>query len=160
MNIFFVDHDPTLAAKALCDKHVVKMILESAQLLCTTHHLHPLWDLPEYFYKKTHVNHPCAIWTRTTTVNYSWLAIHAYDLCEEYTYRYNKIHKSSSIIEWCLDNMPDVPVGLMTKPALAMPDEYKCDDPVKSYRDYYWHVKRNTIKMVWTKRGKPYWWKN
>ena len=165
MNIFYLDNDPTLAAQAQCDKHVVKMILESAQLLCTTHHYFDSDPRPEThkhikFYKKTHVNHPCSIWTRKSLANYNWLAQHALALCSEYTYRYNKQHKSYDIIVLCSLFYPtDIDVNMwLTEPALAMPDEYKSEDPVESYRRYYKECKRNTIQMRWTKREPPKWW--
>ena len=184
MNIFFLDKDPTLAAQAQCDKHVVKMILESAQLLCTTHHVTRLGEpgevgLPNKFYKPTHKNHPSSKWIREHNSNYDWLVLHAISLCDEYTYRYRKIHKSEEVIRWCFDNRCFIrswryqnkmfyPINdyqitkdfWITKPALAMPDEYKCDDPVESYRRYYTECKRNTIRMTWTKRNPPEWWNN
>jgi len=179
MNIFFLDKDPTLAAQSMCNKHVVKMILESAQLLCTTHHVTGQVELPERFYKPTHKNNPCTKWLREHDANYDWLVLHAISLCDEYTYRYGKIHKSEEIIRWCFNNIPHIrswrfknnmfyPANLyevhqnfwITTPALAMPDEYKCDDPVESYRRYYTEHKRYIIDMRWTKRNPPEWWPN
>lgn len=165
MNIFYLDEDPVLAAQAQCDKHVVKMILESAQLLCTAH-----WVLDTgapyttqvKFYKATHVNHPCSKWVRHSQCNYNWLVKHALALCEEYSYRYNRIHASLWTIAYC--SLNSIPVDNLaykpTTPALAMPDIYKTHDPIGSYRDYYWYDKRVNIKMVWTKRGPPSWWLN
>ena len=165
LNIFYLDNDPKLAAQAQCDKHVVKMILESAQLLCTTHHYFNSDPRPEQyshikFYKKTHVNHPVSIWSRTCLGNYNWLAQHALALCNEYEVRYDKTHKSKDIITLCALFYPHGidPWMSETKPALAMPDEYKCDDPVVAYRRYYTECKRNTIQMRWTKRNPPEWW--
>jgi hypothetical protein len=95
MNIFVLDNDTRLAALYHCDKHVVKMILETAQLLCTAHRE---LDGDERaarlsFYRATHKNHPCAKWARETRANYLWL----YDLLKwllhEYTFRYSKVHK-------------------------------------------------------------------
>lgn len=158
MNIFYLDHDSKLASQAMCNKHVVKQVLESAQLLCTSHHVCCDTELPDFLYKKTHINHPCTKWVRECSANYAWLAYHAISLCQEYTYRYGKIHKSQPIIEWCLDNFPDVPIGFGTPPAQAMPDEYKDSDPVKAYRNYYTQHKRFVMDMKWTKRNPPYWW--
>jgi hypothetical protein len=162
MNIFYLDKDPALAVQYMCDKHVVKMILESAQLLCTTH-----WILGTNIesiniakiYKPTHKNHPCSIWVRTCCANYNWLMRHALALLEEYSYRYKKTHASHSTIKYCVDNIPNFKneITTMTKPALAMPDQYKCVDPVESYRNYYWFDKRINIKMTWTKRETPWW---
>ncbi len=161
MNIFYVDYDARLAARALCDKHVVKMILESAQLLCTAHHVIPRWkdELPEKFYKATHKNPPCAIWTREYLGNYCWLALHAIYLCEEYTYRYNKKHATEDLIWWCAEHTAYEkydPNGI--DPPQCMPDEYKMEDTVEAYRRYYNECKRNTIQMKWTRRNPPKWW--
>lgn len=61
MNIFYLDKDPKLCAQYHCDKHVVKMILESAQLLCTAVNEAAGKEVAPY--KSTHVNHPCSIWS-------------------------------------------------------------------------------------------------
>ena len=107
MNIFYLSECPVESAQSQCDKHVVKMILESAQMLCTAHHACPTdAQRPEKFYKQAHLNHPSTIWVRTTTENYEWMVIHALALCEEYTHRYGKIHASQALIEWCADNVP------------------------------------------------------
>ena len=95
MNIFVLDESPVVSAKYACDKHVVKMILESAQMLCS---VQPEGTAP---YKRTHYNHPCTKWVRESSRNYEWLLIHAYALCDEYTRRYDKVHKTQAVIEWC-----------------------------------------------------------
>lgn len=158
MNIFYLDSDPVKAAKYHVDKHNIKMILESAQLLCTAHHLCPKYKLPEKFYKKTHVNHPCSIWVRESSDNYRWLCEHAIALCDEYTYRYDKTHASRVVIEWCQKHIPDLPDIGTTPVKLAMPDEYKTSDPVESYRNYYFYDKRKNIQCKWTRRTPPNWW--
>ena len=98
MNIFVVHQDPKTSAQQLCDKHVVKMILESAQMLCSAY---PNGDAP---YKRAFYNHPCTIWARESQENYEWLLDHAYAMCQEYTRRYSKVHKSIHAIEWCGKN--------------------------------------------------------
>ena len=95
MNIFVVNDDPKVAAQNLCDKHVVKMILESAQMLCSA------FKNGEAPYKRSYYNHPCTKWARESQVNYEWLLTHAYELCEEYLLRYGKIHKPLDAIDWC-----------------------------------------------------------
>jgi hypothetical protein len=167
LNIFYVDSDPLLAAQALCNKHVVKQILESAQILCTVHRYYNSDPRPSMyenvkFYKSTHVHHPVIRWCQENLANYNWLAQHATDLCKEYTYRYNKKHQSQNIITLCGLFYPlGIKIGVpQTKPALAMPNEYKDEDPVKAYRRYYTEYKRNTIQMKWTKRNPPEWWNN
>lgn len=156
MNIFVLDQDPRVCAVYHNDKHVVKMILESAQLLCGVHHVTESYlHIP---YKLSHKNHPCSIWARECIENYIWLCDLGMALCREYTHRYNKTHKSQAVIEWCYDNLPDLPeLGDITPFALAMPDECKTDDPVESYRKYYMMHKQNIAK--WKMRNIPNWYK-
>lgn len=155
MNIFYVDSDPVVSAQSLNNKHVVKMILESAQLLCT---VYKNGTAP---YKITHFKHPSGIWTRKTKANYEWLLTHALAMCDEYTYRYGKVHKSRSVIEWCRDNIsqaqfdsPEID-GLTPMPQ-CMPDQYKVPgDSVAAYRKYYLGDKAKFSK--WTRRDPPEW---
>ena len=130
------------------------MILETAQLLCGVH-----WVLGgEAPYKLSHKNHPCAIWTRECIENYIWLCDLGLELCEEYTYRYDKRHKSQDIIEWCLMNQPNLRYnGDITEFALAMPDECKVGNAVESYRAYY--IAEKSGFAVWKKREVPEWFK-
>mgnify|MGYP003653351786 FL=1 len=156
MNIFYLHKSPTISAQYMCDKHVVKMILESAQLLCTAHHTCPTnAERPEKFYKKTHVNHPSAIWARTSKDNYLWLAAHANALLSEYTHRYEKQHASTSVIDWCSANIPNIPDLGFTDMPQCMPDEYKTDDPVIAYRNYYNQAKSHLHN--WKNRSVPLW---
>mgnify|MGYP000607032860 CR=1 FL=1 len=108
MNIFFLDDDIKKCAQYHCDKHVVKMILETAQLLCGVHHMiDQVTD--QVPYKLSHKNHPCSIWSRESLSNYLYLCELGLELCYEYTYRYGKKHKSQSVIEWCIVNNPFSP---------------------------------------------------
>ena len=91
MNIFAVDQDPKISAQQLCDKHVVKMILESAQMLCA------VYDNGTAPYKRAFYNHPCTIWARETEQNYEWLLNHAYAMCQEYTRRDGKVTSPSTL---------------------------------------------------------------
>ena len=152
MNIFFLDWDPQKAAGFHADRHVVKMTLESAQLLCSAH-----WATGGTApYKPTHKNHPCAIWVRESLSNYQWLARLGLYLCEEYEKRFGKIHKSKEIIQWCSEHFPDIPEHGLTPPVLAMPDDFKvADDPVQSYRNYYIQGKRHLAK--WKSGRIPVW---
>jgi hypothetical protein len=149
MNIFFLDFDVKKCAEYHCDKHVVKMILETAQLLCSAHHVTG-GSAP---YKLSHKNHPCSIWTRKSLSNY--LCELGLELSKEYTYRYGKRHKSQDVIEWCLINKPNIPDIGFTEPAMAMPDEYKVKSVVESYRNYYMGAKSGFA--VWKNREKPFW---
>lgn len=156
MNIFVLDENPQVAAKMHNDKHVVKMILESAQLLCGVHHMSNQSSTVEAPYKLSHKNHPCSIWARECTENYIWLCDLGLSLCEEYTYRYGKRHKSQDVIEWCLVNKPSLKDnGDITPFALAMPDECKTKTAVESYRLYYLTHKRDI--STWKERKKPEW---
>jgi hypothetical protein len=154
MNIFVLDYDTKLCAKMHCDKHCVKMILETAQLLCGVHHMvESKLDIP---YKLSHKNHPCSIWARECIENYVWLCDLGIELCKEYTHRYGKRHKSQEIIEWCIINHPNIEgKGDLTEFRLAMPDECKIGDAVESYREYYNVFKKGFAK--WKNRDIPYW---
>ena len=154
MNIFFLDENPTLSAKYHVDKHVVKMILETAQLLCGVHHTtDQVTD--QVPYKLSHKNHPCAIWARESLSNYLYLCELGLELGKEYTYRYGKRHKSIEVIEWCIINKPNIPDIGFTTPAMAMPDEFKVDSVVESYRNYYMGAKISLAS--WKNREKPFW---
>lgn len=85
MNIFVLDYNPQVAAEYHCDKHVVKMILESAQILCAVHHKNGNSDVP---YKLTHANHPCIIWAGESKQNYLWVTELAEALNDEYIFRF------------------------------------------------------------------------
>ena len=151
MNIFAVDTDPKIAAQQLCDKHVVKMILESAQMLCS---VFPNGDAP---YRRAFYNHPCTKWARESAENYEWLLDHAYSMCQEYTRRYGKVHKSLDAISWCGSNYHklNIPRKGLTKFAQAMPEQYKNSCGVTAYRSYYNGEKAYFAK--WSKRETPSW---
>lgn len=157
MNRFTLDPDPVVAAAYHCDKHVVKMILEEAQMLCTAHRLHGdvTPDLDAALYRATHQNHPCTIWARATRDNYLWGYRLLVALCDEYTHRYGKVHATARL----LPILATVPIGI-TDTGLhpfpqAMPDECKTDDAVEAYRQYYIAYKSNFAR--WTKREVPSW---
>jgi hypothetical protein len=152
MNIFVLDLEPKKCAEYHMDKHAVKMILESVQLLCGVH-----WVTgSEAPYKLSHKNHPCSIWVRECYENYVWLCDLGMELCKEYSHRYGKRHKSQDIIEWCIVNKPNIRNnGDITPFALAMPDECKIGDTVESYRTYY--IKEKYKIATWKNREIPYW---
>jgi len=154
MNIFFLDFDTKKCATYHCDKHVVKMILETAQLLCGVHHVTPQAN-EQVPYKLSHKNHPCAIWSRESLSNYLYLCDLGLELCREYTYRYGKRHKSQEVIEWCIMNKPNIPDNGFTEPPRAMPDEYKVDSVIDSYRNYYIGAKSGFT--TWRNRDTPKW---
>ncbi len=176
MNIFFVNSDPIVAAQSLVDRHCVKMILESAQLLSTAHRYldgfeilgksktgrnAKRWILDDsrenVLYQATHINHPSAIWSRNSIENYNWLVEHFFALGDEYTYRYGKTHKCFGELSSILKSTPNklTKNGVTTMPC-AMPSEYIIsEDPIVNYRNYYMNGKKNLHK--WTKRFPPIW---
>ena len=152
MNIFVLDSNIKSAAEYHADKHVVKMILETAQIMSVAVRDSGI----DAGYKVTHYNHPCTKWARASLSNFRWLYDLAFWLNIEYRYRFNHRvnHKSFDVI----DNLPEPnieDIGL-TPFALAMPDDYKVEgDPVQSYRNYYLATKQHLFK--WSKRDVPYW---
>lgn len=184
MNIFYLSTNPTQAAQWMVDKHVVKMILESAQLLSTAHRIldgdqiqlevnvpqddgtfktrrKKWWYLAdgreEVLYAATHINHPSAVWCRQSVENYNWLVDHFFALMNEYTYRYNKKHKCSGDLSYMLQSPPK---GLqkwdMTPMPSCMDEQYIISsDPVVNYINYY--KKGKTHLHKWTKREQPEW---
>jgi hypothetical protein len=176
MNIFAVDHCPDISAMSLVDKHVVKMILESAQLLCTAHRMLDgtpyidktktgrnvkRWRLSDpqddmLLYSATHINHPSAVWCRQTTGNYDWLYRHFQALCMEYNYRYGKYHKCMEMWDHLSMRPRNLTDGPLQPFAVAMDKQYIISqDPVENYRNYYRVGKAKLHK--WTKRGAPTW---
>ena len=155
MNIFILDKNKRKSAQYHVDKHIVKMPLETAQLLCTARHYFN--ESPDSIpYRNTHTNHPCSVWVRQTRSNYIWLCLMGIELCAEYTYRYNKRHKCQDVINDCIDNIPSgMQSGNITTFVQAMDDQYKTDDPVLSYRNYYNQAKSHLHS--WKNRPTPKW---
>lgn len=176
MNIFYLDTDPKTCAEMHCDKHVVKMIIEYAQLMSTAHRV---LDGEEYYdktangskirrwrmdndymenglMKASHVNHPSNVWVRQSRQNYMWLNRMWNYLLLEYTHRYGKRHACADRMDvlyaWP-ENIPDVP---FTPPTPAMPDECKIvDDSLASYQKYY--IDKKITFAKWTNRNVPEW---
>lgn len=153
MNIFVLDDTPEKSARCQIDKHVVKMPLESAQMLCSALHRHGIDDAP---YKATHQNHPCTVWAGDNVSNFLWLVRHGLALCFEYSSRYEKTHKCQPIIGWCAAQSYKLPDGSLTDHALAMPDAYKSHSAIESYRKYYMMEK---LHIATWKQNKPDWWR-
>ncbi len=143
MNIFYLDKDPVVAARVQYNKHVVKMILESAQMLCTAHHHYGSGDNVPY--KKAHYNHPSTIWARGNRSQYRWLYNHMIALGDEYTKRYGKTHLSITKCKQTLQFHPNgMPDGFFKEPPQCMPDEYKVEnDSVSAYWNYYEQEKQS-----------------
>lgn len=149
MNIFFLDTDPETAAVMQCDKHIVKMPLETAQMLCAVYHR---YGEPAP-YKLTHANHPSTRWAGDSAENYRWLWDHGMALCEEYTHRYGKVHACRKILEAVQFPPAGIPdIGFTVVPQ-AMPDQYKNVNPIQAYRNYYINEKHSIA--TWKNRQKP-----
>jgi hypothetical protein len=135
MNIFYLDREPVIAAKQHYNKHVVKMVLEAAQLLCTAHHVCGDGNVP---YKKTHVNHPSAVWVRSSKAHYMWCYAYMLALGDEYELRYGRRHLT---IEKCKDVLANIPYQIteeeISDPPQCMTDEYKMPNAIHGYRKYY-----------------------
>ena len=177
MNVFYLDNDPVKCAEMHCDKHVVKMVIEYAQLLSTAHRVLDgelyvdktannrqikRWKLPDeredYIYKACHVNHPSAIWTRASNNNYTWLNCLFNALCDEYTHRYGKVHETARKLRGELTRLPaNIELGFFKEPPQCMPYLCKMDKATDAYKRYYIREKADFAK--WTKREVPDWWK-
>lgn len=153
MNIFVLDYDLQKCAQYHNNRHICKMIIESAQMLSTVCRLTGL----DEGYKTTHINHPCNKWCRKSLSNWLWLRDLVIELNKEYRYRYNKnINHKSYDITMSL-SLPDIKDKGLTSFAQAMPDKYKNSDVVKAYRNYYIHEKSHIAQ--WKNREIPYWFK-
>ena len=163
-----------------CDKHICKMIIESGQMLSTAHRVldgtsyfgssmsglttvkrysHPDPEFDRLLYKVVHINHPSTVWTRENSANYNWHYRHFCALCDEFTYRYNKIHCTDNLLRGILSNLPvNISYAEETSKApLAMFDECKIsDDTVECYRTFYM-TKQDSFNVRWTKRTVPSW---
>jgi hypothetical protein len=171
MNIFVTDKDPYKAAKNLCDKHVSKMIVETAQMLANCFSLETLeaQDCPRSqkgnARKHSYSKHPCTIWAAKTKSNMIWLTRHGLAMSREKKFRTDKVHFSEQFIKWCMFNMhrSTVPAGPLTEFAVAISQDQKCRTHprfdtlsiVEKYREYYNHDKSRFAK--WTKREAPSW---
>jgi hypothetical protein len=176
MNIFYLHHDTAKCAEMHNDKHVVKMILEYAQLLSTTHRVldgtesvvltktnrkktrYVLSDEREHtLYLSTHTNHPSAIWVRQSYENYAWLYQLFVAVLKEYTYRYGKIHATARLLDALYMPPANIPKGVgFTEPTPAMPEEYRVkNNSIQSYINYYVGAKQHLAN--WKKRTIPSW---
>jgi hypothetical protein len=167
VNIFVLHENAREAARAQCDKHVPKMFLESLQLLCNA--------VPDDvrssgaglregrgLFRPTHQNHPCTLWVKRSGANWYWLLQHAQELCTEYTLRFGRIHASTEVLNFLglykhniRVALPE-PFGARTPFVRAMPEEYREEDPVNSYRWYYRCAK--TFAKYERGRAAPIWW--
>ena len=160
MNIFYLHKDPVIAAKVQYNKHVVKMILESAQMLCTAHHHYDEnTDVP---YKKAHYNHPSTKWTRQSIHHVDWLLNHGFEICSEFKKRYGKTHATENVLEWVRVNKHlldgKIPTTEFIPPPQCMPEEYKLPDTIEAYKKFYIEDKIGVKGLSWKKlNNKPSW---
>ena len=183
MNLFILSECPIKSAQMQCNTHINKMTVESAQMLSTahrmldghaekrpsksgkrlsTHWIHPDSHFDNTLYKAVHYHHPCTVWTMETIENYKWHYVHFVALAKEFQYRYDKEHKSFTVLKDILRLPPkNIPDESLTDWPLAMGSNPECmfpEDPVKSYRLFY-QTKQERFKMVWSKRPIPKWFK-
>lgn len=183
MNIFTTNDCPIISAQEMCDKHVVKMIVEYAQLMSTAHRvldgqeyydktkagrrikrwLHPDEYLEKILYKASHIKHPSGIWCRTSTGNYTWLYNHFIAACNEYKYRYGKTHLTfTKLADIFITPPKHLANGPRTEFAVAISPDQKCRQipgfeklsPVDKYKQYIIYDKPFA---VWSKRQPPPW---
>jgi hypothetical protein len=165
MNLFILSLIQKEIAEYMMDKHISKILLEAVQMLCSAKRiLAPDDESNEKLYKMAHKNHPVTIWCRASKANFVWTLDLVDEMHKEWKYRYGhpetKQHKSYLIAQYLREHMPPdesfEKVGL-TQFALAMPEQYKTDDPVESYRNYYMSEEKQKI-ATWKKiREKPEW---
>jgi len=150
VNIFFLDSHPYTAATMMCDKHVRKMIIESAQMLSTAHHVLDGDDAIPNLYKPTHRNHPCSVWVRENNHNYRWLYQHFIGLSNEFTYRWGAVHLTYTKLAGELIHQPKniAYTSTNSSPPQCMPDEFKQYDLFQAYRAYYRGAKSHLLSYT------------
>ena len=166
MNIFVLDERPLVAAQYLDDVRVPKMIVESAQMLASALRRHgatdeemPIAKTSGKPYLGGYKNHPCTIWAGNTSSNFAWLALHGLGLCAEYTKRFGKVHACESAIKHMIRMVDKIPAGITEPFALAMDDEYKQENAVEAYRNYYFSKRESKGGVRYNRTTAPLWWK-
>lgn len=162
VNIFYLDRDSATAARYHCDVHVVKMIVETAQLLSTAHHvIDPNGAANRNLYRATHVNHPCAVWVRSSTLHYRWSFELLHALLKEWAHRYGHSGLHCHATFRLLGDLAEFPNGMplleWSDPPQCMPDEFRGPSTVMAYRDYYVGEKARFAKW---RNGAPSRWPN
>ena len=155
MNIFYLHKQPGMAAGMQCDKHVVKMTLESTQLLCTVRR--KAGENNPILYRAAYENHPCVVWAETSRQNYLWLCKHAINLAFEYRHRYSKTHKCLPIIQYCFTDNLLFDEEEFYDPPQCMPTEFHCENTVEAYRKYYVFKSQVIKPFRYTNREVPTW---
>lgn len=137
MNIFYFTNNIELNSKLLDDKRLVKMVLETTQLLSNSLFLNGMKSP----YKPTHLKHPCTVWASKSKSNWNWLKKYGLALCREYTRRYGKIHKCEPIIKGM--KCPKIKENRFLEPPQCMPEIYRKNTPTRGYINYYLNEKFN-----------------
>jgi hypothetical protein len=165
MNLFILSLIQKEIAQFMMDKHLHKILLEAVQMLCSAKRiLDPDDEINDKLYKLAHKNHPVTIWCRTSRENFIWVLDLVEELHIEWRFRYGhpktKFHKSYLVSLILRENIPRearFDTEGLTPFALAMPVQYKTDDPVLSYRNYYMSEEKQKIASWKKKREKPEW---
>jgi hypothetical protein len=163
MNLFILSLIQREIAEYMMDKHVAKILLEAVQMLCSAKRvLDPDDKINDKIYKLAHKNHPVTIWCRASRENFVWVLDLIDELHKEWKFRYGhpetKVHKSYLVALILRENIPtNFPDSGLTMFALAMPDEYKGEDPIQAYRNYYMSPEKQKIASWKKKRTKPEW---
>jgi hypothetical protein len=147
MNIFYINEDPIIAARELADDHIRKMQIESAQMCSTAHWVNGS-TAP---YKQSHTNHPSAKWVRESSPQYLWLVEHGLEICNEFERRYGKKHATKQVLLWLKNNPPSIPNNGFKEPPLCMPEIYKTNNTIESYKKFYIEDKIKIKKLNWNK---------
>ena len=160
MNIFILDENKSKCAEYHCDKHIVKMPLELAQMVSFLHYDKTIYqnsNVDVMRFSKTHDKHPCTIWLKQSLSNLVYGCELGIELVNEYRYRYNSIkhERSLRVFYDTLENLPEIKDNGLTPFALAMPQQYQSQNAVDSYRLYYKFEKSEFLN--YTKRQKPNW---
>lgn len=157
MQIFILDYNIQKNSMYYVNRHVCKTQTEIAQMLSTVYHKRFKRELPEFLYKPTHEKHPCVFWIQESIQNFEYTIKLGLALHDEYNFRYpnRKYQREKTIFLWAKDNLPSIEYKRLTPFAQAMPEKYKSNDAVKSYRAYYLAEKSHLFK--WTNRQKPKW---
>ena len=162
VNFFYLDKDVEKTAKYYCDKHVVKIPIEIAQILSKIHHiLKTKIDYQKIYQNSKVVSETLGpyVWSLSSLENYIWTCNLGLELIKEYKHRFNKTyHKTEEVLQYLLDNLPPIEKRGITP--FIMTNKYDMfqyisKDPVKNARYNYAEMK--CVDDKWTKRKKPNW---
>ena len=155
MNIFVTDPCPIQSARNLPDKHIVKMPLETCQMLAIIYSdwyygVGKLYKKDGTPYRTAHGafrKHPCTIWAAANQYNLAWLIRHGYALCTEYALRYDKDHTCFDVIEQaeriyhkCFDEPLSIASSKVTEFTRAMPEYIKYNDRISTIEAYKYYL--------------------